>query len=315
MPRRVDLPSELVGAPFGVWGGRELGVSEKRMRGPDLQRPYHGVRRRADAVARETPEGLEARCDAYLVRLRGSQAFSHLTAAALWGVPLPGRVESDPRIHVCAFGGTRPRLRGVVGHETDDPDARVVIRDGRPVVDAVAAWIQIAALLSLDELVAAADHLVLTPRRCAPEDPRPYVTRAELAARLQGFLGRGRARALAALELVRDGAESSRETAMRLDLVRHGLPEPRLNLRITDRDGVPIGFGDLVYPEFGVVVEYDGEQHRTDSRQYYRDVERSEAITRAGWMHVRATKETPRAGPRSLVARTENALRSRGWHP
>lgn len=102
---------------------------------------------------------------------------------------------------------------------------------------------------------------------------------------------------------------------LRLSLIRHGLPEPALNLPLLDARGGRIGFGDHVYPEFRVVVEYDGEQHRTDSKQFLHDIERHEALVRADWLHLRETKETPRSGPRSTPWRTERALRVRGWRP
>ena len=82
-----------------------------------------------------------------------------------------------------------------------------------------------------------------------------------------------------------------------------------------DEHGLRIGYGDLVYPEFTVLVEYEGEQHRTSSRQFYRDIERHEALHRVGWILIRESKEAPYSGPRSTPARTEFALRSRGWCP
>ncbi|GAA2236844.1 hypothetical protein GCM10009851_22310 [Herbiconiux moechotypicola] len=208
-------------------------------------------------------------------------------------------------------GNNRPRLGGVRGHELSDRAIRVVSRHGLRVVDAVSTWFHLAAVLTLDELVAAADHLVLTPRFADPHDPRPYVLPEELTQRVLASRSRGRRRALEALEFVRDGAESPRETQLRLRLVRAGLPEPACNVAILENDGTLIGYGDLVYRSERVVVEYDGEQHRTDDRQHHRDLERHEALLGAGWLHVRETKRTPHAGPRSTVSRVRDALTTR----
>lgn len=244
------------------------------------------------------------------------QVFSHETAAQLWQVPLPGWMQRDSRIHVATFDDSnRPRVAGVVGHQLSNPALRLTERAGLRVLDPATVWLQLAPKLSLDELVAAADHLVLTPRYLDAHDPRPYVPLDKLADRARRFRGRGRRNALAALELVRDGSESPKESLLRLALVRAGLPEPALNLPIVGADGIRIGFGDLVYPDFRVVVEYEGEQHREDAGQFYSDIERHEGFVRAGWIHLRETKVTPGVGPRSTPARTREALRSRGWIP
>lgn len=81
---------------------------------------------------------------------------------------------------------------------------------------------------------------------------------------------------------------------------------------IKDERGLPIGFGDLVYPSYKVLVEYEGEQHRTDSTQFYRDIERHEQLARAQWILIRESKKTPLTGPRSTSARARHALLSRG---
>ncbi len=303
-----ELPVEFRDAAFPVREGMAGGLTRKRMRASDLERPFHGVRRR------QRGDGdVLARCRAYAPLLRDGDVFSHATAALLWGAPLPGRFAADATLHVTAIAGaTRPRSAGVVGHIAADAAIRIRSRHDLPVVDPVTAWLHLAPVLSLDDLVAMGDHLVLTPRRQNPEDRRPYASRAELESRVQRFRGRGKRNAREALQLVREGAESPRETRLRLRLVRHGLPEPGLNVEITDERGLRIGFGDLVYPSFKVLVEYEGEQHRTDSTQFYRDIERHEQLARAGWLLIRESKESPLTGLRSTPERARHALLSRG---
>jgi very-short-patch-repair endonuclease len=282
------------------------------MRGRDLERPFRGVR---VASAGGGADYL-ARCEAYAARMTPGQVFSHATAALLWDMPLPARVEHDPVIHVSAIGGgTRPRIRGVVGHELSDPRIRSASRKGVPVTDAATSWVQLAGILGVDDLVAAGDNLVLRPRRQVADDPRPHASIEELSRRLAAYRGPGRRAAMTAVSLIREGAESARETALRLHLLRAGLPEPRLQGRIEDSRGRFIAYGDLVYPEFRVLVEYDGQQHRTDSQQYHADIRRHDALLAGGWIHIRVDKHTPSAGAESAPARAIAALRSRGWRP
>jgi hypothetical protein len=182
------------------------------------------------------------------------------------------------------------------------------------VTDAATTWLQLTQIVSVRDLVAAADFLIRVPRRPDPDDPRPHVGMHDLIRQATSYRGRGRRAALEAAGRMREGSDSPRETWVRLDLEDAGLPEPSPNCRI-DHRGRFIGYGDLVYPLWKVVVEYDGEQHRLDSRQYQHDVARHEALLEAGWIHIRESKDTPEPGPDSTVARTRRALTHRGWTP
>ena len=280
------------------------------MRAADLHSPFRGVR-----VPGLPPAELLERCKAYAARLSDGQCFSHDTAAELWGIPRPGPPASGPTLHVASVGGTRPRLRGVIGHELSGSHLRVAMRHGLPVCDPVTTWLQLAGSYSLRWLVAAADHLVLSPLVPDPSDPRPHARLDVFAKRVRVFHGRHAERAHEAVDLVREGVESPQETFLRLDLLDYGLPEPLVNHEIRDATGRMIAVGDLVYPAYRILVEYDGEQHRTDSWQYRRDIERHDELAEAGWTRIRVGKDTPRLGPRSAPVRTRLALRRAGYRP
>jgi very-short-patch-repair endonuclease len=59
------------------------------------------------------------------------------------------------------------------------------------------------------------------------------------------------------------------------------------------------------WPELMVAVEYDGDQHPPDRRQYVRDVRRLEQLNRLGWIVVRVVKED---SPRQVVRRVREAV-------
>ncbi|WP_440708752.1 hypothetical protein [Herbiconiux sp. YIM B11900] len=295
------LPSAVRDAPFSVAQGEEAGLSRKRMLAADLRMPFRGTR-----IARDAQCDLSTLCLAYALVMPPEQCFSHATAAAIWGIPLPREIELDERVHVSTLdGGCRPRMRGVVGHELTSEHARVVVRHGLAVTDPVTTWLQLAGTLGPRWMVAAGDHLVLDPIVADPEDPRPYVDLEELRMRVLAFSGRNCLRAREAVVRVRRAVESPRETFLRLELVDSGLPEPETNARIYDRSGSQIAIGDLVYREQRVVVEYDGEQHRTDSKQYRRDIRRHDDLLAEHWTHIRLGKHSP---PAEAVARTRAAL-------
>jgi very-short-patch-repair endonuclease len=242
----------------------------------------------------------------YTPRLRVGQRFSHTTALALWGAPLPARVEKD--IHVTTPGRQRRvRTVGVIGHRA--ATATAAERGGVPVSPAATAFLESASILTLDELVAVGDYLILDPRQLDPADFRPYVPHAVLLSAVRQTRRRGIVRAREAAELVRPGVESPMETRLRLLVGRAGLPEPVCGYALRLQRDVHIGYFDLAWPTHRVIVEYDGDQHRTSVSQYERDIVRFERATEAGWRVIRVRARGLTVAPAATVVRISDALR------
>lgn len=195
---------------------------------------------------------------------------------------------------------------------SSSPVTRLVVVADLSVVDIVTVWTQLAAALSVDELVAVGDQLVLDPVVLDPRRIRPYTTIEQLRERLDGFSGRGAAALSRALPLVRAGAESRTETLLRLLLLHAGLPEPEVNRDIRAQNGAFLGRADLVYPAFKVIVEYDGDHHRTSVRQYDADISRFDRFLAARWIVIRVRSRGLFVQPGQTIARVTGALRSRG---
>ncbi len=94
-----------------------------------------------------------------------------------------------------------------------------------------------------------------------------------------------------ALELVDGGAQSPRESYLRLLLIDAGFPRPQTQILVPGADGNPFAYLDMGWPELMVAVEYDGDHHRTDRRQYVKDIKRLEMLQRMGWIIVRVVAE------------------------
>jgi len=273
--------------------GRAAGLGENRLRGPDLARHFHGVRGDGPTLAH-----------AYAPLLRPGDRFSHVTAAELWGLPLP---RSSGEIHVTAtLPSGRPRTAGVQGH-VGGRDLSV-LREGLPVSAPPALLVELALTLSIDDLVAVGDALVLEPYVFNPRDPRPWVSLDALRAEVSGSRSPGSRLARRALALNRAGAESRAETHLRLVLGRAGFPEPELNADIRDAQRRWIGRFDIVYREERVIVEYDGDQHRTSTAQYEKDIDRIERVQAAGWVVVRVRARGLLGTPHDTIARVRVAL-------
>lgn len=107
----------------------------------------------------------------------------------------------------------------------------------------------------------------------------------ELAARhrhTRGLRQLGRA-----LDLCDAGAQSPKETWLRLLLINAGFPRPTTQIPLLGPDGYPKYFLDMGWEEIMLTVEYDGQQHRTDPWQFEKDVARLEYLQRRGWTHIR----------------------------
>ncbi len=166
-------------------------------------------------------------------------------------------------------------------------------------------------------------YAVTTPERTAFDigrrgAVRSAVVRLDALARATGFKADdvlrvakahprspGLRRLEAALELVDPGAQSPRESYLRLLLIDAGFPRPQTQVPVLGADGIPVAYLDLGWPERLVAVEYDGDQHRTDRRQYVKDIRRSEMLERMGWIVVRVVAEDRPAG---IIGRVRAAL-------
>jgi len=110
------------------------------------------------------------------------------------------------------------------------------------------------------------------------------------------------------LKLVDPGAQSPKESSLRLLLTRAGLPRPQTQIPVMGKDEWPIAYLDMGWPDLMVAVEYDGDQHRTDRRQYLKDIRRYEILEQLGWIIVRVVAEDR---PADIVRRVQRALQRR----
>lgn len=110
---------------------------------------------------------------------------------------------------------------------------------------------------------------------------------AELAQRYSGRRGIRQARRV--LQFVDPGAESPRETWLRLLLIRAGFPRPATQIPIRNEYGVLVASVDMGWEELRIAAEYDGDHHRMDRRQFNNDIHRAEILGELGWIHIRVT--------------------------
>jgi hypothetical protein len=269
------LSGELSPEGFTAVDARNAGVARARLRAADLSAEFYGVRRVGEA------RSVEERAAAYAARMPRSGRFTHTTAAILHGLRLPeGFFETGLHVGV-AIPHRAPRVAGVIGHQVA-PDSKTVVRKRLVLSGPVEAWVQCATVLKPDDLIVMGDGLV---RR-----QQPLASIHDLAAAVSGAVHRrGRVHLHHALDWIRPGTDSARETALRLMVVRAGFPEPEVNGEIINRHGARIARGDLVYRQQRVILEYDG-RHHAEAGQFSVDIARLDELMEEEWRVIRVDK-------------------------
>lgn len=260
------------------------------------------------------PAQVERRVRVFGPRMLDTQFFSHITAASLWGIPLPSFGTGEP-VHISVLSPQpRPRANGIAGHELDGKVTRLVSIDGIRVSDAASTWCQLASMLALPDLVAVADYL-LTP----DGEPGPLVSFEELNAAVEERRGhRGAGQLRDALELTRLGSTSRVESVLRVLLHLAALPEPQLHLPVLSDDGkfrtdIPIAF-----PEYRVGVDVNFEANRP-FRVRSAELERLARLDDAGWRMLAFSDADVHPSRqyelRQKISSLQNLLLQQGWMP
>lgn len=179
--------------------------------------------------------------------------------------------------------------------------------------------------IEADEIDVIDDMRVTIPARTALDLARRYPFRVAVAAvdalaqatelkpadvellvdRYKGRRGMKAART--ALQLVDGGAQSPKETWLRLLLVGAGFP-PQTQIAVRNEWGRAVAYLDMGWDDIKVAVEYDGDQHRSSRAQYVKDIRRLEMLERMGWIVVRVIAEDHPAG---IIRRVSEARASR----
>ena len=229
---------------------------------------------------------------------RGVVLFG-VTALEAMGVALPSRLEDWDTCHILVpSDGIRPIRKPVVAHRCVYPPT-VWNCWGLPIPHPVEQWLQLRGA-TIDELVEVGDGFL---RR-----KDPLLTVDEMRVKLAELSGRpGVKKATAAMKLVRPNTDSLYETRTRLLLVRAGLPEPVVNLKVYCPSRGKTFHVDLGYEKEKIAVEYDGAVHVSNRTQMEIDAKRRRILQDEGWMVITVTADQL-AAAQDVICSVENAL-------
>lgn len=177
------------------------------------------------------------------------------SAALIHGMPLAGREHSHP-VELAAYGATRGGRsgRGVTYRHVSLSQSRAVENittpyGDVPVTGPAATGLDLARWHGIKDAVRCLDH-GLAQGRITPADIEVAL---RTAARVHGI---GTMRDAAALAT--PWSESPRESDLKVELWKAGLPAPHQQVNLFDRHGMFVARLDFLWPEIGLGVEYDG---------------------------------------------------------
>ncbi|MDT5116655.1 MAG: hypothetical protein QOE30_2394 [Mycobacterium sp.] len=226
---------------------------------------------------------------------RRQAVIAGVAASALHGAPW---VDVDTAIELVSKSA-RPQRGLIVRNETLGADEVATVRR-LPATSVVRTAFDLGRHLPRGQAVARLDALMYAT-------PFSFEDVSALAKRHRG--ARGLRRLGEVLPLVDGGAASPKESWLRLLLVDAGLPKPATQIPVHDGWRL-VGVLDMGWQDYMVALEYDGDQHRTDRRQFVKDINRLDTIQDLGWTVIRVVAEHR---PQDIVARVQQALIRRGY--
>lgn len=288
---RRPLPPGLTTPVFRVGDAHRAGVPPHRLRAGDLNAEVAGIRSLQQELT------LADRAALFQLRLAPESFFSHSTAARLHGIPLPYELAQGPLLHLSFPAPHRaPHAAGIAGHSLQvEPHDLMTLPNGLRATTPLRTWFDLAHPLGLLDLVAAGDALI--------HWRRPLVSALDLADALSGPLNRRVRRKLRqAGELLSDRSESRPESILRAILILAGLPVSGVNHVVTDRFGEFVARTDLVIERYRIILEYQGDYHRTTTGQWRADMSRRAKLEAEGWRVMELNADDLR-DPAELVNR------------
>jgi hypothetical protein len=301
------LPYPFSSEPFTTRAALAAGISSERLRRLDLEKPFWGIRVPPGTDRASSAPPLEQLCRAYATRMPPDAAFSHLTAAQLFGMPVPARFVQDARLHVATPIPRRSlRGRGVRGHKLDLVASEVVLLGDLPLTSPTRTWIDLSRGVTTEELIVLGDYLLSWRHPLASLDQLIEVVR-----RAGGR--RGVSTASEALPYLSDRSDSPPESQFRYRFAQAGLPHAAPNVKLFTDSGDFLAMPDLVFEQYKEVFDYEGDHHRTEDRQWQKDIARVRTLEENGWHSTRGSKADLRDSA-EVIAQLKRRFAAQGWN-
>src|SRR4051812_5758446 len=282
------IPDPLLAGPFTRRQALELGVTKKMLAGSRFVRVHPRVWRHCDYSMTWDDEIQAGR-----LALPGHARLTHVTRIQLLGLAFGPRRP----LHFVVEGELHLALDGIFLHRT-----RGLAPCDDAAVSPAAAFVAYCSTARLIDAIIVGDWLLHHAHMVIPE-----LVALALAAPWRD----GADEALFVLDRLDDRSRSIKESETRAILVGSGLPVPEPNHPV-DLGADARAFGDLVFVDQGLVVEFEGAHHQEDRSQYMADIERFALFRDHGRPYLQVTRESLER-PRTLVGTVYRKLVSLGY--
>ncbi|QDP95897.1 hypothetical protein FOE78_08290 [Microlunatus elymi] len=281
-PSRFEQELQHTITPLTATSLKSRGITQARLGGKAWRRIGQGLYLPSAEVNAGAPIPTAQRVLNARPLLAADAALGGWAAAYVLGVDWLDGMDPWTRqlLPIDLVGTSRRQSHDLIRYRFARQKPRVIIRHGIPIT----APLQTAAdgarwAGTVEEALVFLDAMV----RFEVVGPRRLLAHLD---RLKSLQGLGHARAAA--RLTRPNVWSPWESGLRYCYrIQAGLPEPLINVRLFDDDGVFLGNPDLFDPDAALGVEFDGEHHR-DRHQHRRDNIREERFESVGVTVVRA---------------------------
>ncbi|HZC51109.1 MAG TPA: DUF559 domain-containing protein [Mycobacterium sp.] len=228
------------------------------------------------------------------LRSRGRGVVAGFSASALYGSKW-----IDATLPAAIIDTNRRPVPGVQVWEERIEADEIAVVDGMRITTPARTALDLARRCPLGVAVAALDALTQATE----------LKLADIELLVDRYRGRrGMKAARAALGLVDGGAQSPKETWLRLLLIEAGFPRPQTQIPVRNEWGWAEAYLDMGWEDIRIAVEYDGDQHRSSRYQYVKDIRRLEMLECMGWRVVRVVAEDH---PDDIIRRVGEARASR----
>jgi hypothetical protein len=260
----------------------------------ELRRWYRNLFRGV-YIEKDREASLRDRATGAWLASRRRGVIAGVAASSLHGAPW-----IDPSVPIELVGAKCLPQKGLIPRTERVADDEITLVAGLPVTTRVRTAFDLGRHLDRPEALGRLDALMWNQR---------FSIDAVLALADKYPRSRGVRQLRELLPLVDGGAESPRESRIRLYIHDAGLPRPETQIPVLARTTRPVAWLDMGWREFMVAVEYDGDHHRKDRKQYVKDIARLRMLEALGWIVIRVIAEDR---PEEWLARVEAALIDRG---
>ncbi len=226
-------------------------------------------------------------CGSTALRLLGVETPEDLSGPGNAWDNAPPRATKQPKdaLHVVVrTAGERKPLPGIRMHVWKGlaADSIQQFANGVQCLRPAAAWASVAMDATMLQLIQIAESM----------ERYGLATLADLRAFTGAHRFHGKRRCLRALAIARTDSASVKETELRVRLELRGLPAFAINYVVAGSayDSRAEHTVDLAIAQYRVGLEYQGNQHRSDVRQYRRDRDKLGALAALGWSVFEVTQ-------------------------